>query len=196
MIIAGILIGFWGYLMVGNINLSIVELSTHEVKQKLIQFITFTILFESLYCFVTLYCLQLLMAFPTIIHIARYASVVFLFFIGFWSILEKNNSAVPFHANIVRRGYWSMIIHPQQISFWFFWGIILIQKGVLHIDVFSVFLFTIANAIGVFLILLCYACYGKKIFFYLNLNRKQLKFFVGIICISSALLLLRTMFCF
>ena len=44
------------------------------------------------------------------------------------TLFEKVNDAEQQQQNIIRRGYWSIFVHPQQIPFWCFWGIFLIKK--------------------------------------------------------------------
>jgi len=190
MISMAFIAGFSGYLMIGNINLSVLELSTEGKRTQLVQFIFVTLLFEILYSFFTLYVLQLLMDYPMVVMIAQYATIAFLFFIGFWSLLEKKVSEQKIHQNIVKRGYWSVIVHPQQISFWFFWGIILMQKGVLKQDALSIATFSFINTLGAFAMLICYSLFGNKLKDLLRLNFVQLKNIVGVFCILSAIYLL------
>lgn len=194
MILIGIVIGFLGYLMINNINLSVIEIGAQNKRQQLAAFIALTLLFESFYCFCSLYFLQFLMQYPGLIVTAQYLSVAFLFFIGLWSLFEKTKDRAQFRSNVIKRGYWSVFIHPQQIPFWFFWGIILINKHYLQTDVSSLLVFTLANVVGCFLILICYACYGNKIISLLNVQRRHLKNLVGIICIASACFLLYDIF--
>ena len=189
-ILIGIAIGFLGYVMVNNINLSIIEIKGQNKKTKLTVFIFLTLLLECIYCFFSLYGLQFLMAYPSIILAAQYVSVAFLFILGLWSLLEKPKNQNQMRDNIIRRGYWSIFVHPQQIPFWFFWGIILIKKQYLQTDTFSLIIFSLANAAGSLLILLGYAAYGNKIISMLNVKRNHLKNLVGIVCLSSACFLL------
>lgn len=193
-ILIGFLIGIWGYLIVGNINLSVIELADKKNNWWLLFFITLAILFEFFYCFFTLYALQYLMDFPSVIRIAQYTSIVFLLVIGFWSLLEKVKTPVQQRSNIIRRGYWSIIIHPQQIPFWFFWGILLIEKQWLTTGFWSLFSFSLANSIGGLITLSCYAFFGNKIIKMLNLKRRTIKNFVGIVCIISAVILIADIF--
>lgn len=189
-LLIGIAIGFMGYLMVNNINLSIIEIKGENKKTKLTIFIILALLLECIYCFFSLYGLQFLMDYPTIILTAQYVSVAFLFILGLWSLLEQPKNQTQMRENIIRRGYWSIFVHPQQIPFWFFWGIILIKKEYLHTDSLSLIVFALANAAGSLLILLGYAAYGNKIISMLNVKRKHLKNLVGIVCLSSACFLL------
>ena len=189
-ILIGILIGFLGYLMINNINLSVIEITAQKKRRKLVFFLFLTLLFEGIYCFFSLYCLQFLMNYPTVILIAQYISVAFLFVIGLWSLFEKVKTSAQITDNIIKRGYWSIFIHPQQIPFWFFWGIILIKKEYLQTNTASLFLFTLANSVGCLLILACYARFGNKIISMLNVQKSHLKNIVGIICIVSGFFLL------
>lgn len=186
----GVLIGCIGYLMVNNINLAVMELSAREKTAQLCWFIFLTLLFELIYCYFSLYGLNLLMQYRMVITITQYISVVFLLLLGFWSLFEKNKDEAELRTNIIRRGYWSVIVHPQQVPFWFFWGILLIGKNYLKTDNLSLFVFGIANAIGTLFTLMAYSRYGNRIMELLRLRRGQLKNLVGVICILSSFFLL------
>lgn len=189
-LLIGLLIGFLGYVMINSINLSVIEISYQNKKRQLMFFIFLTLLFESFYCFFSLYCLQFLMTYPKVILMAQYVSVAFVFLIGFYTLFEKVKDAAQQQQNIIRRGYWSIFVHPQQIPFWFFWGIVLIKKSYLQTNNLSLVLFTLSNALGALIILFLYAYFGNRIIALLNLNRKYLKNIVGIICIASGFFLL------
>lgn len=189
-IVIGLLIGFLGYAMINNINLAVIELQTRGNRVQLVVFIFLALLLECVYCFCSLYCLEYLMQYPQIILAAQYISIGFLLIIGCWTLFERVKNKVQLQDNIIRRGYWSVFVHPQQIPFWFFWGILLIKKEYLHTNSLSLLLFTLANALGSLLVLLCYTRYGNRIIKVLKVQKKQLKNIVGIICIVSAGLLL------
>lgn len=193
-LLIGIFIGLIGYVMVNNINLSIIEISGQGKPLKLCLFIGMTLLMEGVYSFCSLYGLKMLMDYPIIISVAQYLSVAFLFIIGFAGLFERKSSEAVMQQNLIRRGYWSIFIHPQQIPFWFFWGIILIKKDLLQTNVPALILFSLANMLGAFIILYCYAKFGAKIVSKLNVKRKQLKNLVSIICIISGGFLLYDIF--
>ncbi|MBL7713470.1 MAG: hypothetical protein JNL13_13445 [Chitinophagaceae bacterium] len=186
----GILIGFLGYVMINNINLAVIELQARGSRVQLWVFIFLALLLECVYCFFSLYCLQCLMAYPQIILAAQYSSIAFLLIIGCWTLFERVKSNVQLQDNIIRRGYWSVFVHPQQIPFWFFWGILLIKKEYLRTDSLSLLFFSLSNVFGSMLVLLCYTRYGNRIIKVLRVQKKHLKNIVGIICIASAGLLL------
>ncbi|HTN17688.1 MAG TPA: hypothetical protein VL092_08410 [Chitinophagaceae bacterium] len=189
-LVIGILIGFLGYAMINNINLAVIELQERGSKVQLWVFIALALLLECAYCFFSLYCLQCLMAYPQIILAAQYISIGFLLIIGCWTLFEKTKNSMQLQDNIIRRGYWSVFVHPQQVPFWFFWGILLIKKEYLHTDSLCLLLFSLSNALGSLLVLLCYTRYGNRIIRVLNVQKKHLKNIVGIICIASAGILL------
>lgn len=88
--IISFLLGFWGYLMIANINLGILELAKHGSKTALTRYLVVILTFEFIYCFGSLYFMQYLMIYPKVILIAQYIAIAFLLILGFWALFEKS----------------------------------------------------------------------------------------------------------
>ncbi|MGC4057681.1 MAG: hypothetical protein QM743_06090 [Chitinophagaceae bacterium] len=188
-ILIGLIIGIVGYIMVNNVNLCLLELNRKSSRSSLVFFCILALVFEGAYCFCTLYMLERLMHYPLVIRIAQYLSIGFLFAIGLWTLLESSKQQEALQENIIRRGYWSVIIHPQQIPFWFFWGLLLIRKQLLIPDSSHFLLLSIANCAGSLIVFLLYIRYGNKLIERFRIRRNLLKNIVGVICLGSGVLL-------
>ncbi len=181
------LLGFWGYLMIANINLAVLELAKHGTRIQLSRFLIFCLIFEFIYCFGSLYFLNFLKIYPFVILIAQYIAIVFLLIIGLWAFFERPKGIITERKNIIKRGYWSFIVHPQQIPFWLFWGILLMEKNVITTDVVTLLFFAAFNILGAFCMLMCYVLFGNKLISLIKLKLTFIKKLVGVLCVVTAI---------
>jgi len=188
------LLGFWGYLMIGNINLAVLELAKYERRSALTRFIAVLIIFEFIYCFGSLYFLQYLTIYAQVILIAKYTAILLLIILGLWALLEKPGDVIIERKNIVIRGYWSAILHPQQIPFWLLWGVYLIETNVITSDVVSLAFFAGFNVFGAFCMLMCYVRFGNKLISLIKLNLHIIKRVVGVLCLITAVYMIYDIF--
>lgn len=192
--IISFILGFWGYLMISNINLALLELAKHGSKTAMIRYFIVILTFEFIYCFGSLYFLQYLRSYPMVILIAQYIAIAFLIILGFWAMFEKPKSIATERKNIIRRGYWSAIIHPQQVPFWLFWGIILVEKQIINGDIGSLLFFAAFNVFGAFCMLMLYVGFGNKLISIIKLNLHIIKKIVGLFCLLTALYMIWELF--
>ncbi|MFY7965207.1 MAG: hypothetical protein ACOVO1_09950 [Chitinophagaceae bacterium] len=187
MSIIGIPIGFYGYLFPGNINLMILELYINKQFNKLLIVMGLVLLFESLYCFFTLHFLYKTNINRTIFHNLEISAYLLTLAMGLWMLFEKAKPKSSTSSNIYR-GIFSAVIHPQQIPFWLFIGVLF--NGVINLSssIASLVYFVLFNAIGTFLILMFYAYFGNKIIVTLNLRMNQINKVVGVVYIIIAIL--------
>jgi hypothetical protein len=189
--IAGLCTGFIGYLMVNNINLCLLELQRVNKRGQAFFFVFWVLLFEALYCIGSLRGMKFLLQFPSWVLIARIAAIAFLLVIGAWTLLEKGNEPEErLRKNIILRGYWSVFVHPQQIPFWLFWGLLLTDKGIMEAEDADFLILAVANSIGALLVLALYWLAGNQLIERFAVNRRFLKNLVGVICLISAAFLL------
>lgn len=189
--IAGFCTGFTGYLMVNNINLCLLELQQVNKRVQAFFFVFWVLLFEALYCIGSLRGMKLLLQFPAWVLVARITAIVFLLIIGAWTLLEKRNEPEErLRKNIILRGYWSVFVHPQQIPFWLFWGLLLTDKGIMKAEDADFLILAGANSLGALLVLVLYWRVGNQIIERFAVNRRLLKNLVGVICLLSAAFLL------
>ena len=161
----GILIGFYGYLFPGNINLMVVNLF-HTKQYKFLSFILFLILlFESFYSIITLLFLKTIIHNPFLHTGIEIFSLILLSVLGVWMILDGKQDIKMVQTNTNRRGVFSIIIHPQQIPFW-----MAVTALLSRIIYQNIALFILYNAIGVFLVMTSYMIIGRFLINYFKVN--------------------------
>lgn len=170
MSIIGIPVGFYGYLFPGNINLMVVDLYGAK-RFKLLSFIlTLIVVFESIYCGVSLTFLNTIKSNSSFYKLIEFISYALIFIMGLWMIVEKRNNKNVIHKNTIIRGVLSIVIHPQQIPFWVVAGVLVNKAVQLDLSSRALLLFILYNAIGTLLAMFTYMIFGKKLLNYLRLN--------------------------
>jgi hypothetical protein len=170
MSIIGIPVGFYGYLFPGNINLMVVELYGAKKFKLLSIILTLIVVFESIYCGVSLTFLNAIKSNSGFYKLIEFISYALIFIMGLWMIIEKKNNKNAAHQNTIIRGVFSIIIHPQQIPFWVVAGVLVNKAVRLDINSGALLLFILYNAIGTLLAMFTYMIFGKKLLNYFRLN--------------------------
>ena len=166
----GFFIGFYGYLMIGTINLSVVELYNKKKWMYLLFFLSIALIFEWAYCAIIIKGLTYLILKQNITIWIKYITALLLFILSIWMWYSPQKKTAKVDINIVQRGLLNILIHPQQIPFWIFWGAIAYQKNWVHNNLFSIHLFSLYNALGAGITLILYAFIGNKILNYFNIQ--------------------------
>jgi len=181
MIYIGILVGFYGYLFPGNINLMVVNLFHNKQYRQLLFTLLLILVFESLYSILTLLFLKSVFQQPLLYHGIEIFSLLLLSFLGIWMIIDHKKELATAKSNTTKRGLFSIIIHPQQIPFWM--AVSTLFSRVIYTNMY---LFITFNAVGVFLIMITYMFLGKLLINYFKVNLKTINKIIGIayICIS------------
>lgn len=175
----GILIGFYGYLFPGNINLMVVHLYASKQYKLLWLMLLLIVLFESLYCGISLYFLGGLHAETTWYEVIEIVSFILILIMGLWMIFENKKNATTTQQNTVYRGVFSIIVHPQQIPFWIVAGVLLNGLIKFEMNLSSLLPFILCNAIGTLLVMVSYMFLGNKLISYFKLNLAQINRVMG-----------------
>jgi hypothetical protein len=175
----GILIGFYGYLFPGNINLMVVHLYASKQYKLLWLMLLLIVLFETLYCAGSLYFLGSLQTNTKWYSIIELISFILILIMGLWMVFENKKDAKTTQQNTLYRGIFSMIVHPQQIPFWIVAGVLL--NGLIQFDtnLSSLLPFILCNAIGTLLVMVSYMFLGNKLISYFKLNLAQINKVMG-----------------
>jgi hypothetical protein len=196
MITIGIAIGFYGYLFPGNINIMAMDLYDSKKHKLLLFMLSLILVFESIYCILTLSLLERIKTNTTIYNYIQLVAFFLTCLMGLWMVLEKKKIKAP-HQSTFYRGLFSIFIHPQQIPFWFIIGIVLFPALKFDMSIYSLAGFVFFNAIGTFLAMCLYMRLGAKLLHYFNLNLFEINKLIGIVYViigtysfSSLLLLL------
>ncbi len=177
-------LGFVGYLPLGNINLTVVQMSVSEEKRKWQAFILFTAIMEFIYCFGCLYGMQMLLKQPQLVNALSWSAVAIFFALGLFSILHKPDSA---NSSGVKRGILIAVFNPLQVPFWLVWGVYVMQNGWVKSEALSIALFSFVCSVGTIAVLYMYAIAGKKVVAKLNVNKTLLSRFIGSLLIILAI---------
>jgi len=170
MSLIGIPIGFYGYVFPGNINLMVLELYNSKRYKFLVFMLSLIIIFESIYCVVSLTFLSSIRNDVRFFDIIESISYTFLLMMGLWMLLERKGQKNKSNQNTVFRGIFNIIIHPQQIPHWLIAGSII--SGVFSFNQIKggIITFALFNSIGTLLAMAFYMFFGGKILTYFNLN--------------------------
>ena len=187
MSIIGIPIGFYGYLFPGNINLMVLELYSEKRYLQLLFIAALILIFESIYCFCTLYFLNESAMRQAWFGYVEWGAYLLMLCMGLWMLMEKTTTAKGQKYNIYR-GIINTIIHPQQIPFWLVMGVVFHDSIHNMMDKWSLPLFVVYNAIGTALVLGCYAFFGNRIMSFFSLKMKQLNQITGVLFILISVL--------
>jgi len=180
MIAIGIAIGFYGYLFPGNINIMAMDLYDSKKYRLLLLMLGLIVLFESVYCILTLSLLKRIKTNTLIYDDIQLIAFFLTFAMGLWMVLEKKKIKAP-HQSTFYRGLFSIFVHPQQIPFWFIMGIVILPAIKFDMSVSSLIGFVMFNAIGTFLAMCLYMGLGAKLLRYFNLNLFQINKLIGIV---------------
>jgi hypothetical protein len=179
MLIIGIPIGLYGYIFPGNINLMVLEVFRLKKYSFLFFILGLIILFESIYCLVSLTLLNTLKSNPHIYASIEFFSYALIFLFGLWMLFEKRKNKVKSYRNTVYRGIASIIIHPQQIPFWVVAGILVNKFAPLSAGYGALSAFVFFNAIGTLLAMGLYMVVGNKILNFFKFNIAQINKVMG-----------------
>ncbi|MDB5283657.1 MAG: lysine transporter LysE, partial [Bacteroidota bacterium] len=181
MIALGFLLGFIGYIPLGNINLTVVQLSIHESVKKVWAYILLASLMEFIYCLGCLEGMEVLLQKPHWVIALKWAAVVIFFLLGVLSFFHKEDPEKKSVISGFGRGVFAAIINPLQIPFWLVWGVYLTQNKWLHGELLSLILFAFVTSLGTISILWLYAVGGKKLVLKLKLERKIMDRVIGLL---------------
>jgi hypothetical protein len=175
----GILIGFYGYLFPGNINLMVVHLYASKQYKILLLMLLLILFFESMYCGVSLYFLSSLHANTKWYAIIEIVSFILILLMGLWMVFENKKDTKVTQQNTVYRGVFSIIVHPQQIPFWIVAGVLLSGLVKFDMNISALMQFVLFNAIGTLLVMVSYMLLGSKLINYFKLNLAQINKVMG-----------------
>lgn len=185
MILIGILIGLYGYLFPGNINLMVLDLYRTK-KFKLLFFILVLILvFETMYCSVSLNFLTFIKEDSSLFFKFKFGSYLLLVVMGLWMLFENRKNLVATQKNTLYRGVFNTIIHPQQIPFWLIVGVF-INSIIDTTNIYTLSGFVLFNAIGTLLVMILYMFFGNKILDYFKLNLSHLTKIMAVVYLLVA----------
>ncbi len=194
MILIGILIGFYGYLFPGNINILVLDLYESKKYKSLFLILILILIFESVYCLITLFYLHGLKSNVHLFSMIELAAYSIVLLMGLWMLFENKSSEKVAKKYTLYRGVISIIIHPQQIPFWLLMGVMISPVINIGLDLKMTTSFVLCNALGTLLIMTFYMVYGSKLMHYFKLKLNQLNTVIGVLYITIAVISLSKIF--
>jgi hypothetical protein len=184
MSIIGIPIGLYGYLFPGNINIMVLDLYASKKYKMLASVLSLIVLFESIYCLLSLLLLGGLKENSQWYKWLEAGSFILIFAMGLWMLLESRKSKQAVQKNTLYRGIINVIVHPQQIPFWLIVGVVINPLMKFGMDVRALAAFVIFNAVGTLIAMGIYMFLGNKILQYFNLNLSNINRAMGVVYIT------------
>ena len=187
-LILGFVLGFVGYLPLGNINLTVVQMSVSHSRKNWQLFILFAALMEFIYCFGCLYGMDRLLQQPQLIIYLGWSAAVIFLLLGLYTFLHTfKASSISNSSSGIKRGILVAIFNPLQVPFWLIWGVYVFQNGWVKSEIISIAIFSLLCSLGTIAVLWLYAVAGKKLVEKLNVNRNILNRFIGSLLILLAI---------
>lgn len=178
-------LGFIGYLPLGNINLSVVQVSISKKRETLWAFIFFIAFMELVYCIGCLWGLDFLQQQPGWIRVLRWIATALFLILGIISLLHRADGDKLSSAGM-KRGIFVAIFNPLQAPYWLVWGVYMMENKLLNTGWLNLMAFGLATAAGTIAVLWLYAVGGKTLVSKLKLRDVTLNRFIGIIFIALA----------
>ena len=175
----GFVLGFLGYLPIGNINMAVVQLSVNKAVEKLWAYIIFIAVMEFIYSMGCLAGIEVLMHQPGWMIILRWTAVFIFVLLGILSFLHKEGGTGIQSFSVVKRGIFIAIFNPLQVPYWTASGIYLIENHFMKNDGVSLCVFALGTALGSIAILCLYSVGGKILVAKLKVSDIILNSFIG-----------------
>jgi threonine/homoserine/homoserine lactone efflux protein len=187
MIAIAFMLGFLGYLPLGNINMLVVQLSLTETPRKVLFYILFVALMEMIYCALIIEGTHVLLEQPGLLTALKWLAVVLFLVLGLLSFFHRDGSNASKRFSGISKGVFIAIVNPLQVPFWLVWSVYLMQNNWLNPQFFTVSFFALFTALGTICVLWLYALGGKQLVQRLELNHGFLNRFIGVVLIALAL---------
>ena len=182
-ILLGFVLGFVGYLPLGNINLTVVQLALDEAHRRVWLYIMFVAFMEFVYCVGCIMGMNALLQNPHWVVRLQWSSVVLFLLLGVLSFVHDESDGKKPAFSGIKRGVFIAVFNPLQIPFWIVWGVYVMENNWVQNSVLSIVLFGIITAIGTIAILWIYAVTGKRLIEKLNVERHLINWLIGSIFI-------------
>jgi threonine/homoserine/homoserine lactone efflux protein len=190
MIIAGLalgfVLGFLGYLPLGNINLTVVQISLSGNAKTLWTYILFVAIMEFVYCVACIGAADLLMQQPDWIIRLKWLAVIIFAALGILSLLKVEDEKTSLSKAHFQKGIFVAIVNPLQVPFWLIWSVFLTQNKLLRKEGIYISLFGAVTAVGTIVVLWLYAVGGKNLVVRLGLSRTFINRFIGVVLLGLA----------
>ena len=157
--IAAFIIGLYGYLFLGNINMLLMHLQADKKYMLLALILLLALVFEFAYCYSALVACNWFSSQHGLLKLFTISGCVMGCILGLWMILEKPKSINGKNKALLSRGILSIIIHPQQIPYFICVFFLLHSLNIMP----DIHWFALVNTIGCAVVFCCYAWKGNAL---------------------------------
>jgi cytochrome c biogenesis protein CcdA len=187
----GLLVGIYGYLFPGYINLGVFQLGMNAKKQE-IQKVLFIIAFVEIpYCFFSMSSMHWIIQQSILLIIIKWLIVILLLGLGIMTFVNAKKENHTIENNMKKTAsldskklLFFAIFNPFQLSAWAIWGTYFIEKSWFEWTRTSIFIFSIGASIGVYFILLAYSYMGQKLIQYFSSHREKINYGMAFLLIG------------
>ncbi len=181
------ILGFSGYLVLGNINLGIFELSADKKYTSLLLLVAAAVGAEFLYAWLLLGSMHYMHQNELISFLLSVAVFLVFLVLGVWNLVHKPTDDATHRSSLIKRAVLAIVVHPQQVPYWIIWGSFFAGQGLDLSDNHAVLTVSFMNAAGASLSLGLFALLGSKMIYFSRKYRLLLGRITGVICLGLAL---------
>ncbi len=162
----GVLVNFIGYVPLGNVNLTVVQLTINRGIKAAMYFIVSFSVVEFFFTYTIMYFADWFASQERMLYWLDWILIFVFLILGFlsWFNTQKTREVHYSLKDSIRYGIILGIVNPMQIPFWMIGGTYLISKGWIHTGNGALAIFSLGSAIGSFLCLLAFSKFST----YLN----------------------------
>ncbi len=159
----GVVVNFIGYIPLGNVNLTVVQLTINRGLKAAMYFIVSFSVVEFFFTYAIMYFADWFATQEHLLYWLDWILIVVFLVLGFLSWFNtKTKKEVHYsHKDSIRYGIILGIVNPMQIPFWMIGGTYLISEGWIHTGNGALAVFSLGSALGSFLCLLGFSKFSR-----------------------------------
>jgi threonine/homoserine/homoserine lactone efflux protein len=165
-LLIGIIVNFIGYVPLGNVNLTVVQLTINRGIKAAMYFIVSFSVVEFFFTYIIMYFADWFASQAHFLYWLDWVLIFIFLILGFlsWFNTQKKKELQYSSKDSIRYGIILGIVNPMQIPFWMIGGTYLISNSWVQTGNGALAIFSLGSAIGSFLCLLAFAKFST----YLN----------------------------
>lgn len=162
----GVVVNFIGYVPLGNVNLTVVQLTINRGVKAAMYFIVSFSIVEFFFTYTIMYFADWFASQQRLLYWLDWILIFVFLLLGFlsWFNTQKTKNVDYSLNDSIKYGIILGIVNPMQIPFWMIGGTYMISKGWIEIGHGALAVFSLGSAVGSFLCLFGFSRFSK----YLN----------------------------
>ncbi|TAF44746.1 MAG: lysine transporter LysE [Sphingobacteriales bacterium] len=190
--IVAVIVSFLGYIPLGNINLTAMQLSINKnVKHAIIFISTFSV-FEAFFTYIIMRFAAWFAEKESVLQLLNWVLIIVFIVLGIltWRKTKQSNPKQQNYSKAasIRTGIILGIFNPIQIPFWAIVGTYLIGHGWIVSQGIGLPLFALGSGVGAFACLYLYAHFAKFIQEKFSLSSKRINHGIAIVFFALAII--------